>query len=89
MIRAAGIVLIMAASFGIVSGCTDNQGVNAASGALVGAAVGNQFGSGSGKTAATLVGAAVGAQVGANQPTSRTCTYRNPQTGQTYQAACP
>jgi uncharacterized protein YcfJ len=89
MIKAVGAGLIMFTSFGILAGCTDNQGVNAASGALVGAAVGNQIGSGSGKTAATLVGAAVGAQVGANQPTSRTCTYRNTQTGQTYKAACP
>lgn len=57
-------------SLGALSACSDNQGVNAASGALVGAAVGNQVGSGSGRTAATLVGAAAGAQVGANQPTN-------------------
>lgn len=49
-----------------LTACTNNQGVNAASGALVGAAAGNQIGSGSGRTAATLAGAAVGAQVGAN-----------------------
>lgn len=89
MIRVAGTALMAAACFGMLAGCTDNQGVNAASGALVGAAVGNQLGSGKGRTAATLVGAAVGAQVGANQTTSRLCTYRNSQTGQTYQAACP
>lgn len=50
----------------LVAGCTDNQGVNAATGALAGAAVGSQLGSGSGTTAATLAGAAIGATVGAN-----------------------
>jgi uncharacterized protein YcfJ len=66
-----GIVVIVAlAGAGAVAGCSDNQGVNAATGALVGAAAGNQIGSGSGRTAATLLGAAAGAQVGANQPTN-------------------
>ncbi len=62
------IVALFAASIG-AAGCTNSQGVNAATGGLVGAAVGNQFGSGSGKTAATLGGAAVGATIGANRPT--------------------
>lgn len=55
--------------FGALAACSDNQNVNAATGALVGAAAGNQIGSGSGRTAATLLGAAAGAQVGASQPT--------------------
>ncbi|MFH5774373.1 glycine zipper 2TM domain-containing protein [Paracoccus sp. NGMCC 1.201697] len=88
MMKLVGAAALMLASLGGLAGCSDNQGVNAASGALVGAAVGNQIGSGSGRTAATLAGAAVGAQVGANQPTTKMCTYRNTQTGQTYTAAC-
>lgn len=75
-------------SFGLLAGCTDSQQINAATGALVGAAAGQAIGSGSGRTAATLVGAAVGAQVGANQPTARTCTYRNTSTGEIFQAPC-
>lgn len=55
---------------GALAACSDNQNVNAATGALVGAAAGNQIGSGSGRTAATLLGAAAGAQVGASQPTN-------------------
>lgn len=88
IIKVAGVAALVLASIGGLSGCTDSQGVNAGTGALVGAAVGNQFGKGSGKTAATLAGAAVGAQVGANQTKNHMCTYRNNQTGQTYQAAC-
>ncbi|MDS9467690.1 glycine zipper 2TM domain-containing protein [Paracoccus sp. MBLB3053] len=88
MIKVAGLTVFMLASIGMVSGCSDNQGVNAGTGALLGAAAGSQVGKGSGRTAATLAGAAIGAQVGANQPTTRMCTYRNTQTGQTYQAAC-
>ena len=66
------IVFVATVLFGLasVAACTDNQGVNAASGALIGAAAGNQIGGGSGKTAATLIGAAAGAQVGASQPTN-------------------
>ncbi len=64
------VAVAFAASVG-AAGCTDSQGVNAATGGLIGAAVGNQFGSGSGRTAATLGGAAVGATIGANQPTYR------------------
>ncbi|MBD9529854.1 glycine zipper 2TM domain-containing protein [Paracoccus sp. PAR01] len=87
MMKLVGAAAVILTSLGGLSGCSDNQGVNAASGALVGAAVGNQIGSGSGKTAATLAGAAVGAQVGANQPTTKMCRYRN-SAGQTYTAAC-
>ncbi|MEM0946360.1 MAG: glycine zipper 2TM domain-containing protein [Pseudomonadota bacterium] len=68
--KAIGILGVLTLSAGVLAGCTDNQGVNAASGALVGAAVGNQVGSGSGRTAATLLGAAAGAQIGASQPTN-------------------
>ena len=63
IVRATVVLIFCGAS---LAACTNNQGVNAASGALVGAAVGNQIGSGSGRTAATLVGAAAGAQIGAN-----------------------
>ncbi len=89
MMKTVGMVAVLLASSAFLSACTDNQEINAASGALLGAAAGTQVGSGSGRVAATLVGAAVGAQVGANQPTKgNLCTYRNPQTGGTYQAAC-
>jgi outer membrane lipoprotein SlyB len=88
MLRNARLMIVVVAGVGLLAGCTDNQGVNAASGALIGAAAGSAVGNGSGKTAATLVGAAVGAQIGASQPTNRTCTFRNSQ-GQTYQAPCP
>lgn len=65
-------VLVAVTCVGIsaLAGCSDNQNINAATGALAGAAVGNQIGSGSGRTAATLLGAAAGAQVGASQPTN-------------------
>ncbi|MEM8580310.1 MAG: glycine zipper 2TM domain-containing protein [Pseudomonadota bacterium] len=63
-------VLVAALSLGALAACSDNQNVNAATGALVGAAAGNQVGSGSGRTAATLLGAAAGAQVGAQAPTN-------------------
>ncbi|PXW81258.1 glycine zipper 2TM protein [Ruegeria sp. P4] len=86
MSKTSGVIVALFASALAVAGCTDNQDINAVSGALVGAAVGNQVGSGSGKTAATLVGGAVGAQLGANAP--RQCTYRNAN-GSTYKAACP
>lgn len=79
---------MFAAVLGLLAGCTDNQGANATTGALLGAAAGQAVGQGRGRTAATLVGAAAGAQIGASQPTNRTCTYRNSQTGATYQAAC-
>jgi uncharacterized protein YcfJ len=88
MLRQFGLVVIVAAGLGLQAGCTQSQQTNAATGALIGAAAGQAVGEGRGRTAATLVGAAVGAQVGANQPTQRTCIYRDPQTGQTFQAAC-
>jgi uncharacterized protein YcfJ len=78
----------LAAGITAVSGCTDNQAINATTGGLAGAAVGSQVGDGRGRTAATLAGAAIGTTLGANAPTTKTCTYRNPQTGATYQAAC-
>ena len=86
------LAVALAASVGFLAACSDNQGINAVTGGLVGAAAGQAVGGGSGRTAATLVGTAVGAQIGATQPTGqqqRLCTYRNPQTGGTYQAACP
>ena len=88
MIRQSRLAVILVAGFGLLAGCTDDQGINSATGALVGAAAGQAVGEGRGRTAATLAGAAVGAQVGANQPTNRLCTYRDSVTGQTYQAAC-
>lgn len=78
-----------------VSGCTDNQSINATTGALAGAAVGTQFGQGRGRTAATLIGAAAGTAIGAKAPTAtpntqtKMCMYRNAQTGETWQAPCP
>ncbi|GAA0303045.1 glycine zipper 2TM domain-containing protein [Rhodovulum strictum] len=72
--------------------CTDNQSINAATGGLAGAAVGSQFGQGRGRAAATLAGAAVGTAMGGNAPTpaqTRMCTFRNAQTGETWQAPCP
>lgn len=71
-----------------LAGCTDNQGVNAATGGLAGAAVGSQIGDGDGQVAATLGGAAIGAAIGGNQPTTEMCTYRNSRTGETWRAAC-
>lgn len=88
MMRYFGLGAMLVASMGLLTACSDSQAANTATGALVGAAAGQAFGSGSGRTAATLVGAAVGAQVGANQPTARTCTYRNTQTGEIFQAPC-
>ncbi len=87
MFKTSAVIATLFAGSAFMAGCTDNQDVNALSGALVGAAAGSQVGSGSGKVAATLVGGAVGAQVGANAP--RQCTYRNTSTGATYKAACP
>jgi uncharacterized protein YcfJ len=65
--------LALAAAFvalAAATGCTDNQGINAATGALGGAALGSAVGNGSGKTAAMLTGAAIGGVVGANAPTN-------------------
>ncbi|MBW0157562.1 glycine zipper 2TM domain-containing protein [Sedimentimonas flavescens] len=79
----------MLALIGFVAGCTNDQGINAATGALAGAAVGSQIGGGKGSTAATLAGAAIGTAIGANAtPTNKVCTYRNPQTGALYEAPC-
>jgi uncharacterized protein YcfJ len=89
MKKAYAVATAAAMSLGLLAGCTDNQQINAASGALIGAAAGQAVGSGTGRTAATLVGAAIGAQVGANQPTQRMCIYRNNETGETFQAPCP
>ena len=89
MTRHLGLAALVAASLGLQAGCTQSQQTNAATGALIGAAAGQAVGEGRGRTAATLVGAAVGAQVGGSQPTGRSCTDRDPQTGQTFQAACP
>jgi uncharacterized protein YcfJ len=86
MSKTSGLLATLFTASVLVAGCSDNQDINAVSGALAGAAVGNQVGSGSGKVAATLIGGAVGAQIGANAP--RQCTYRN-SAGQTYKAACP
>ena len=63
------IIAMVTLSGAIVLGCTDNQGINAATGGLLGAAAGSQIGQGSGRTAATLAGAAVGTAIGGNAPT--------------------
>lgn len=89
MLKHIGLAATLAAGLGLLAGCTNDQGTNAATGALIGAAAGQAVGEGRGRVAATLAGAAIGTQVGANQPTQRMCTFRNPSTGQTYQAACP
>ncbi len=54
----------LAASVIVVSACTNDPQINAATGGLAGAAVGTQIGGGSGRTAAILGGAAVGTAVG-------------------------
>ena len=66
-IQSLGIAGAVAALLALAA-CTDNQGINAATGTLAGAAVGSQFGSGQGRTAATLAGAAAGTAIGANAP---------------------
>lgn len=86
MSKTSGVLAALFAASVLVAGCSDNQDINAVSGALIGAAAGTQVGSGSGKVAATLVGGAIGAQVGANAPLN--CTYRN-SAGELYKAACP
>jgi len=88
MFRKAAYLIVLVGGVSLLGACSDSQQANTATGALIGAAAGQAFGSGTGRAAATLVGAAAGAQVGANVPTAQTCTYRNPQTGQTYRAPC-
>ena len=65
-IRTTALVAACLLALGI-AGCTDNQGINTATGAVVGGALGNQVGKGQGKTAATIGGAAAGAVIGARQ----------------------
>ncbi|TVP96908.1 MAG: glycine zipper 2TM domain-containing protein [Roseinatronobacter sp.] len=65
------VMALFAASLAVVTGCTNDPQINAATGALTGAAVGTQIGSGSGRTAAILGGAAVGTVVGGNAPAYR------------------
>ena len=71
-----------------LAGCTNDQNINAGTGALAGAAVGSQIGGGSGRTTAILAGAAAGAAIGGNQPTTTTCTVRDPVTGQMRTGPC-
>jgi uncharacterized protein YcfJ len=89
MLNGRGVVAVVIVAVTAVASCTNDPGINAATGGLVGAAVGSQFGEGRGRTAATLGGAAAGMAIGGNVPTTRMCTYRNTSTGATYQAACP
>ena len=65
--------LALAASFGAlvaVAGCTDNQGLNTAGGAVAGGLLGSTVGNGSGKTAAIIGGAALGGLAGSRVPTN-------------------
>ncbi len=87
MFKKAMTVSLFTLCVGALAACSDNQGINAATGGLAGAAVGSQVGSGSGRTTAILAGAAAGTAIGANQPTNRICTYRRAD-GSTYQASC-
>ena len=88
MLRIIMLTGSLAVPLSMLSGCTDNQGINAATGGLAGAAVGSQIGGGSGNVAATLGGAAIGAAIGGSQPTTRNCTFRNSQTGEMYTGQC-
>jgi uncharacterized protein YcfJ len=88
MLKTRLLAATLATSASLLTGCTDNQGINAATGGLAGAAVGSQVGGGSGRVAATLGGAAIGSAIGGSQPTNRTCTYRNAQTGEYYTGPC-
>ncbi|WP_226627143.1 hypothetical protein [Alloyangia pacifica] len=76
----------------LTGACTDNQGINAATGGLAGAAIAHEV-SGGNKTAAALGGAAIGTAIGGSVPTSssgtKLCNYYNPQTGASYKAECP
>ncbi len=89
MFISRGFAVIVFGAFVAVAGCTNDPGINAATGGLAGAAVGSQIGEGRGRTAATLGGAAIGTAIGGSAPTTRMCTYRNTSTGETYRAACP
>jgi hypothetical protein len=88
MFKRAACGAALAAGVGLPAGCSDSRGVNTATGARVGAAAGQAVGDGRGRSTATLIATAIGAQIGASQPSQRTCLYRDPQTGQTYRAAC-
>ncbi|WP_353472216.1 hypothetical protein PVT71_13025 [Salipiger sp. H15] len=76
----------------LTGACTDNQGINAATGGLAGAAIAHEV-SGGNRTAAALGGAAIGTAIGGSVPTSssgtKLCNFYNPQTGATYKAECP
>ena len=87
MFRKVMTVSLFAVCVGALGACSDNQGINSATGGLAGAAVGSQIGSGSGRTTAILAGAAAGTAIGANQPTNRVCTYRRTD-GTIYEAPC-
>ena len=74
---------------GALSGaCTDNQGINAATGGLAGAAIAHEV-SGGNRTAAALGGAAIGGSVLTSSSGTKLCNYYNPQTGASYKAECP
>lgn len=70
--KTIGLVAVMGViAFG-AAGCSDNDTVNAATGAAVGAGLGSLVGAGSGKTAAVAVGAIAGAAVG-SEANNRKC----------------
>lgn len=54
----------LVASVMLISACSNDPQINAATGGLAGAAIGTQIGSGSGNTAAILGGAALGTALG-------------------------
>ena len=67
MIRTIAFAAALAGMAAIsLSACTDNDAVNAATGAVIGGAVGSQIGGGRGNTLATATGVAAGAVIGAN-----------------------
>lgn len=89
MSRVTKFAFVLAAALPALAACTNNPGINAATGGLAGAAIGSQVGEGDGRVAATLGGAAIGTAIGGSQPTTKMCTYRNTATGATYRAECP
>ncbi|TVS00639.1 MAG: hypothetical protein EA407_14235 [Rhodobacteraceae bacterium] len=62
---------VIAACVIVISACSSDPQINAATGGLTGAAIGTQIGSGSGNRAAILGGAALGTAVGGSSQGGR------------------